>query len=83
MSDCSTAAMVPKELPKTCGKCGDDTPACNFLWERNQELEQRYQQISKVVKELYWNVCDRTDYGFEVMREYVPKLEALGVSVDG
>lgn len=26
MSDCSTAAMLPKEQPKTCGTCGQADP---------------------------------------------------------
>lgn len=46
------------------------------------ELEQRHQQLRQVVKEMYWDVSDSLYDGFETVKKYKSKLEALGVSVD-
>lgn len=36
-----------------CSSCGDHEPACNFMWARLQELEQRYEQLEQVARNMY------------------------------
>ncbi len=90
MSDCSSEAMKPKEQPKTCETCisdciragKDDMSACHYYEPNYNTLEQRYQQLEQVAKEmcqfLEYKDCFDVGYG----RKYRDRLQALGVSVN-
>lgn len=109
MSDCSTEAMKTKA--KTCGNCGhsvvcsaqnkgDDWDYCNqWIPESTDTLEQRYQQLEQVAREMlglikgiereYPRLLDpNTQPGGQIVypmpsESFREQLEALGVSLDG
>lgn len=74
-------------MEKTCGNCGNPCGRenCGF-WEPNNEvLEQRYQQIVKVARDLFNRAYefnrDGPCLGGIYIADFREKLEELGVEV--
>lgn len=77
-------------MEKTCGNCGNPCGRenCGF-WEPNNEvLEQRFQQLAKVAKEMitalevaYIAIGISREWNSYVIKGFRKQLEELGVEV--
>ena len=74
-------------MTKTCGNCGNPCGRenCGF-WEPNNEvLEQRYQQLAEVARDLWQYIADRAPnmpQSVFILGQTAEQLEKLGVMVD-
>lgn len=74
-------------MEKTCGNCGNPCGRenCGF-WEPNNEvLEQRYQQLAEVARDLFNRIFDfnksKSYFGGVDISDFRKRLEELGVEV--